>query len=81
VAAGEKVTLLDRPSESWTTRRFADLIARGKTSIEELVELLELPDLPNTWHEIAACTVTIATEKADSSGVPPRGPVHVARTS
>jgi hypothetical protein len=73
--------VLDRPSAACTIRRFTDLIARGKTSIEELVELVELPGLPITWREIAAHAVTIAAERADSSGVPPRDPVRVARTS
>jgi hypothetical protein len=73
--------VLDRPSAACTIRRFTDLIARGKTSIEELVDLVELPGLPITWREIAAHAVTIPAERADSSGVPPRGPVRVARTS
>jgi MOSC domain-containing protein YiiM len=77
-AGGDTVILLDRPSAAWTIRRFADLIARGKTSIEELVELMELPGLPMTWREIAARAVTIAAERAVPSGAPPRGPVHVA---
>jgi hypothetical protein len=41
--------VLDRPSAACTIRWFTDLIARGKTSIEELVELMELPGLPITW--------------------------------
>jgi MOSC domain-containing protein YiiM len=80
-AGGDKVTLLNRPSAAWTIRRFADLIARGKTSIDELVELMELPGLPITWREIAARAVAIAAERGDSSGAPPRGPVRAARST
>ncbi len=50
VAAGDRITIIERQEKGWTIRRFAALIALKTIDAETLAEIVAMPGLADSWR-------------------------------
>lgn len=53
VAAGETISLVERPAEDWTLERILHVFYRDTLNAESLARLAELPQLAASWRTLA----------------------------
>jgi MOSC domain-containing protein YiiM len=53
VAAGDTISLVERPAEGWTLERILHVLYRDTLNAESLARLTELPQLAESWRGLA----------------------------
>lgn len=53
VAAGDTISLVERPAEGWTLERVLYVLYRDTLNAENLARLAELPQLAESWRTLA----------------------------
>jgi MOSC domain-containing protein YiiM len=79
IAAGDPITLIDRPNPTWSIARFNRLIYAAATTAQELNELAELQGLAHGWRKTFRAALGQAGPSQDardldehaSGGLPP----------
>jgi MOSC domain-containing protein YiiM len=53
VAPGDRLILVQRPNPAWPLARLLDVLYRDTLNVEALAAIAELPDLADSWRELA----------------------------
>jgi len=67
IVAGDAITLVERPQPDWSLSRICALLYHRTTAFDELAALAELPELAESWRNLATRRVKSRTVESWSS--------------